>query len=526
MLREDWLPATFSKVIHKRREYLRISQEELSQRSGLHRTYISDVERGARNVSLKNMSKLAAALEISPSALMRWTEMRNANALGGLILEPEFLAYLDGMGAGYVLLEQGGAVINANGVFAEWLARSIETLVGTRFVETVADDDRAKVQAALEAVRVGTFKDALKVRLKLVSGELLPVLLQLDPIKDESDEYSMTRINVSQSSTAAGASSSASAELLPLSRIDAASLAPHALHKAISGGIPMAAMAIKGDVISFWNEAAHDLFGYSVSEALGAPVTLIVPEARLPELNDVSARARQGFARQQLDVRYKSKSNSPLNLSMTCVPVPDLADEPQLLCFFSCASQRSSGTDFLSLQLAVVSALEESESFTEAVPGLLAAFAGDRFHFAMLWWVDPDSGHLRPFGHTTIDLPPDAVQSLTEGIRFLSNGLPRIVWETRQPFWIPDVSREPRSRPQVSANQLGLVSGVWFPITVGREVIGVFELLSKDSLPQDDQTIEVFSSLGSRIGRSILRSGERPRISETGTTSQSKQVVT
>jgi transcriptional regulator with XRE-family HTH domain len=79
MLSPDWLPATFSKVLHKRREALGISQEELSKRSGLHRTYISDVERGARNVSLKNMGRLSVALEVTPSVLMRWAEMVYAN---------------------------------------------------------------------------------------------------------------------------------------------------------------------------------------------------------------------------------------------------------------------------------------------------------------------------------------------------------------------------------------------------------------------------------------------------------------
>lgn len=79
MTSSDWLPATFSKVLHKRREALGISQEELSKRSGLHRTYISDVERGARNVSLKNMGRLSVALEVTPSILMRWAEQVYAN---------------------------------------------------------------------------------------------------------------------------------------------------------------------------------------------------------------------------------------------------------------------------------------------------------------------------------------------------------------------------------------------------------------------------------------------------------------
>lgn len=47
-----------------------ISQEELAGRAGLHRTYVSDVERGARNVSLESIDKLATALEVSIATLL------------------------------------------------------------------------------------------------------------------------------------------------------------------------------------------------------------------------------------------------------------------------------------------------------------------------------------------------------------------------------------------------------------------------------------------------------------------------
>jgi len=60
---------TFGATVRTWRSILRISQEELAGRSGLHRTYICDVERGARNLSLESIEKLARALEISTATL-------------------------------------------------------------------------------------------------------------------------------------------------------------------------------------------------------------------------------------------------------------------------------------------------------------------------------------------------------------------------------------------------------------------------------------------------------------------------
>jgi DNA-binding XRE family transcriptional regulator len=51
-------------AIRRRRSVLRISQEELALRAGIHRTYLSDVERGARNPSIKTIEKIAQALQV------------------------------------------------------------------------------------------------------------------------------------------------------------------------------------------------------------------------------------------------------------------------------------------------------------------------------------------------------------------------------------------------------------------------------------------------------------------------------
>ena len=59
-----------AKNIRRIRHEKGISQEELAFLSGLHRTYISDIERSTRNISIDCLEKIAKALNITPSSLL------------------------------------------------------------------------------------------------------------------------------------------------------------------------------------------------------------------------------------------------------------------------------------------------------------------------------------------------------------------------------------------------------------------------------------------------------------------------
>jgi transcriptional regulator with XRE-family HTH domain len=61
----------FGHRIRSRRMELGVSQEALAATSGLHRTYISSVELGERNISLRNILLLAEALRCDPEELVR-----------------------------------------------------------------------------------------------------------------------------------------------------------------------------------------------------------------------------------------------------------------------------------------------------------------------------------------------------------------------------------------------------------------------------------------------------------------------
>ena len=57
----------FGFAVKSRREELGLTQEDLADRAQIHRTYLSDIERGSRNLSLINIERLAKALKLSIS---------------------------------------------------------------------------------------------------------------------------------------------------------------------------------------------------------------------------------------------------------------------------------------------------------------------------------------------------------------------------------------------------------------------------------------------------------------------------
>ena len=62
--------AELGRAVRAERNARHLSQEELAERSGLHRNYVGGIERGERNVGVKALFRIAEGLGIHPAKLL------------------------------------------------------------------------------------------------------------------------------------------------------------------------------------------------------------------------------------------------------------------------------------------------------------------------------------------------------------------------------------------------------------------------------------------------------------------------
>jgi PAS domain S-box-containing protein len=78
-------------------------------------------------------------------------------------------------------------------------------------------------------------------------------------------------------------------------------------------------------VIESWNAAAERLFGYTADEAIGKPVTLLIPPDLLDEETYILTRLRAGERIEHFETVRLAKSGRRLDISLTISPVKDRA---------------------------------------------------------------------------------------------------------------------------------------------------------------------------------------------------------
>jgi PAS domain S-box-containing protein len=81
--------------------------------------------------------------------------------------------------------------------------------------------------------------------------------------------------------------------------------------------------SLDGGIITSWNKSAERLFGYTAEEAIGQPITILIPQDRLEEEPEIVSRLKRGEHVDHFETVRKRKDGSLIDISLTISPVRD-----------------------------------------------------------------------------------------------------------------------------------------------------------------------------------------------------------
>jgi PAS domain S-box-containing protein len=76
-------------------------------------------------------------------------------------------------------------------------------------------------------------------------------------------------------------------------------------------------------IVTSWNPAAESMFGYTAQEAIGQPITIVIPQERLHEEHEILSRLKRGERTEHFETIRVHKSGRLIPVSLTVSPVRD-----------------------------------------------------------------------------------------------------------------------------------------------------------------------------------------------------------
>jgi diguanylate cyclase (GGDEF)-like protein/PAS domain S-box-containing protein len=220
--------------------------------------------------------------------------------------EARFQALVEGAADGIQLLDRRGTYLYLSSSVERILGYRPEELIGTNAFSLVHPDDVERVSHALAAivdVPGGHGQDVARIRHKngawrWVEGSVTNLLQ--DPtvrslvvnFRDVTDRIVADEVRVRLASIVESSGD------------------------AIIG-------QTTGGVIESWNAGAARLYGYSAAEAIGRPISIIVPPSRTDEMTGLIEQIRAGERVEDLETERRRKDGSLVPVSLTVSPIMD-----------------------------------------------------------------------------------------------------------------------------------------------------------------------------------------------------------
>jgi PAS domain S-box-containing protein len=292
----------------------------------------------------------------------------------------------------------GIADLEGNALFVNEAGRnlvglpSLEAVRSTRIIDYFSADDQGRVlDEVLSAVRdTGFWEGELKFR-NFQTGQLIPVLYNIFPVRDSTGAitaYGTVTRNLTERK-------SAEQRLGSLASIVESS-DDAIVSKNLDG------------IIANWNKGAERIFGYTSEEAIGQPITIVIPADRQSEERDILTRIRRGERIDHFETVRRRKDGTPIVVSLTVSPVRnaegqvigaskiarDITEQKQSqeqIATLAREAEHRSKNLLATVQATVrLSQSETSDGLKRAIEGRLQSLANVHSLFVKTRWIGAD----------------------------------------------------------------------------------------------------------------------------------------
>ena len=264
--------------------------------------------------------------------------------------------------------------------------------------------------------------------------------------------------------------------------------------------------------IAFWNEAGKRIFGYSQEEARGKKLhELIIPAQYGIEFErkfiEFRRTGRGPVIGKTLELAGLRKDGAEIVTEVSISGV-NLDAKWHAVCIFRDITERKRAEQMLQLEYAVARCLDGADSTAEALRAAARAICQTlNWECGRFLEVDDAAGVLRLVEYWSV--PDPALQGFLSAAYSFTYapgvGMSGKVWQSGQPLWIPDITKDARALTAIFKAESGVRGAFVFPVRAEGKTVGVFAFNSHEIREPDAQLLAAVQSIGSQVGGYLQR---------------------
>ena len=264
--------------------------------------------------------------------------------------------------------------------------------------------------------------------------------------------------------------------------------------------------------IAFWNEAGQRIFGFSRQEAQGKKLhELIIPERNRVDFErnftDFRRTGQGPVIGKTLELPGLRKDGAEI-VTEVSVSGANIDEKWHAICIFRDITERKRAEQLLELEYAVARCLDGADNTPEALRAVIRAICQTQaWDCGRFLRVDDAAGVLRLVEYWSV--ADGAIQGLlaaSQGVTYGPGvGMSGKVWQSGQPLWIPDITKDARALTAIFKAESGVRGAFVFPVKAEGTTIGVFAFNSHEIREPDAQLLLAVRAIGSQVGGFLRR---------------------